>query len=63
MSIFYWFLVADFLILGWLGQKPGATPYIEVGMLATFFYFLFFILLIPLLGIIEKYLLSISDKS
>jgi len=59
-TIFYWFLVSDFLILGWIGQKPVESPYIEVGMIATLFYFLFFIFLIPALGIIEKYLLSIK---
>jgi len=39
---FFWFLVADFFILGWVGQKVVETPYIEIGQVATFFYFLFF---------------------
>ena len=38
---FYWFLVSDFLLLGWIGQKPVESPYIEVGMGATLFYFVF----------------------
>merc|ERR1712054_537844 len=42
-SVAYWFLVSDFLILGWIGQKPVETPYIEVGQVATLFYFLFFL--------------------
>jgi len=53
----YWFLVADFLILGWIGQKPVETPYIEVGQVATLFYFLFLLVLIPAIGIIEKQLI------
>jgi ubiquinol-cytochrome c reductase cytochrome b subunit len=57
-SIFYWFLVADFLILGWIGQEPVESPYVEVGMIATLFYFMFFILLMPLIGFLEKFLLS-----
>jgi len=40
-GFFYWFLVLDFLILGWIGQKPVETPYIEVGTIATAFYFFF----------------------
>jgi len=56
-SMAYWFLVADFLILGWIGQKPVETPYIEVGQVATIFYFLFLLVLIPIIGIIEKELI------
>ena len=40
-SFFYWFLFVDFLILGWIGQKPVESPFIEVGMFATAFYFFF----------------------
>lgn len=50
----YWFLVSDFLILGWIGQQPVETPYLEVGQIATLFYFLFFLVLFPLIGLIEK---------
>jgi ubiquinol-cytochrome c reductase cytochrome b subunit len=56
-SVAYWFLVSDFLILGWIGQKPVETPYIEVGQVATLFYFLFFLVLIPIIGILEKSLI------
>ena len=52
-KIFYWLLVADFLILGWVGQKPVKDAYIFVGQVATVFYFLFFIFLIPLIGNVE----------
>jgi len=38
----YWFLVADFILLGWIGQKPVESPYIEIGFGATVFYFFFF---------------------
>jgi len=41
-SIAYWFFVADFLILGWIGQQPVETPFLEVGQIATAFYFIFF---------------------
>jgi len=53
-SVAYWFLVADFLILGWIGQQPVETPFLEVGQIATGFYFLFFLVLFPLIGLIEK---------
>lgn len=53
-AFFYWFLVADFVILGWIGQKPVESPYIEIGMGATVFYFVFLLVLVPVIGIIEK---------
>jgi len=56
-SIIYWFFVADFLILGWIGQQPVETPFLEVGQFATVFYFLFFLVLFPLIGIVEKKLM------
>jgi len=39
----YWFWVADFIILGWIGQKPVESPYIEVGVFCNNFLFCFFI--------------------
>lgn len=56
-SVFFWILVADFCILGWIGQKPVEDPYVLVGALATIFYFLFFLVLMPLIGIVEKQLI------
>jgi len=56
-SLAYWFLVSDFLILGWIGQQPVETPYLEVGQIATAFYFIFFLILFPLIGVIEKELM------
>jgi ubiquinol-cytochrome c reductase cytochrome b subunit len=55
-SVVFWVLVADFCILGWIGQKPVEDPYVLVGALATGFYFLFFLVLMPLIGIVEKQL-------
>jgi len=52
-KIFYWLIVADFLVLGWVGQKPVKDIYVLVGQAATAFYFLFFVVLIPVIGIIE----------
>lgn len=54
-AVAYWFLVADFVILGWIGQKPVETPYVEIGLGATVFYFVFLVFLIPLIGYIESY--------
>lgn len=61
-GIAYWFLVSDFLFLGWIGQKPVETPFIELGMVATAFYFLFLLVLVPVIGILEKYLINCKEE-
>ena len=60
-KIFYWLLVADFLILGWIGQKPVKDTYVIVGQIATVYYFLFFLVLIPLIGVIEAKLVHFKS--
>lgn len=55
-KIFYWLIVTDFLLLGWIGQKPVTDTYMTVGQWATAYYFFFFLILIPLVGIIESIL-------
>jgi ubiquinol-cytochrome c reductase cytochrome b subunit len=61
-KIFYWLLVADFIILGWIGQKPVKDVFVFVGQIATGFYFLFFLILIPLIGIIEAKLVHYKEQ-
>ena len=57
-KIFYWLLVADFATLMWVGQAPITDPFIALGQLASIYYFSFFFILIPLIGIIETKLVN-----
>jgi ubiquinol-cytochrome c reductase cytochrome b/c1 subunit len=50
----YWLLVVDVLILGYCGAHPPAGTIVVVGQLATFYYFIHFLILIPLIGKIER---------
>jgi len=59
----YWFWIADFLILGWIGQKPVESPYVEVGVCATIFYFVFLLIIIPVVGLVEEFLLKQSSDT
>ena len=52
------FLFADFLLLGWAGQEVVAEPFVLIGQLGTVFYFFYFLILIPSLGIIEHFLIN-----
>ena len=44
-----------------IGQNPVESPYIEIGMFATAFYFMALLILIPLIGIVEKSLISYKE--
>lgn len=56
-SLFFWFFVVDSLILGWVGSKPVEEPYVEIAQVGTSFYFGYFLILLPVLSILENILL------
>ena len=57
-QVFYWLLVADFILLSYIGQAAPESPFIEIGQIASVYYFGFFLVIIPALGIIEKNLIK-----
>jgi len=56
-KFFFWILIGDFIFLGWVGQKPVRDTFIFVGQVATAYYFIFFTILVPIIGIVEKKLI------
>lgn len=50
----FWFLVADFLLLTYIGQCPVEEPWYTLGQICTVFYFSYFLILTPLIGILEN---------
>ena len=50
----FWLFAADTLLLGWIGAKPPEGIYITIGRIATFYYFAHFLVLIPVVGRIER---------
>nr|WDA66160.1 cytochrome b [Lithothamnion corallioides] len=54
---FYYTIVSCCLILGWIGGMPVEEPYVIIGQIASTYYFLYFLLLLPILGRFEKFLL------
>ncbi|BAB48443.1 cytochrome b [Mesorhizobium japonicum] len=51
---FFWLFASDVIFLGWLGSKPAEGWYVPAMQAATLFYFAFFIIVVPLIGMIEK---------
>jgi ubiquinol-cytochrome c reductase cytochrome b subunit len=55
---FFWLLVADYILLGYLGQQAPESPFVEIGQIASVYYFSYFLVIIPFLGILEKKLIQ-----
>jgi len=52
-KLFFWIFAANAIFLGWLGSKPAEGWYIPAMQISTLYYFAFFLILMPLLGLIE----------
>jgi ubiquinol-cytochrome c reductase cytochrome b subunit len=57
-KVFYWFFIIDVVLLGWLGAQPVEAPFILIGQLATVYYFIFLIILIPNIGLLENFFIK-----
>ena len=60
MKFCFFALVADFFILMYIGSQHVESPYIEIGQIATAFYFGWFVIILPLVGILENTLIDIA---
>jgi ubiquinol-cytochrome c reductase cytochrome b subunit len=51
-----WFalLVVDFIILMWVGARPAEGIYPYIALIASAYWFAYFLVILPLLGVIEK---------
>jgi quinol-cytochrome oxidoreductase complex cytochrome b subunit len=51
---FFWLLVVDCFVLGWVGANPPEGHFVIIGQVATAYYFTHFIIILPLLSAFER---------
>jgi quinol-cytochrome oxidoreductase complex cytochrome b subunit len=50
----FWLLVIDVIALGWVGFNPPAGIVVTVGQIATLYFYVHFLILLPLIGKLER---------
>ena len=61
-KIAFFIFVGNFLILMQLGAKHVESPFIEFGQISTALYFAHFLIIVPVISILENSLTELSDK-
>ena len=59
-KIFFYIFVANFLILMQLGAKHVESPFIEFGQISTVLYFSHFLIIVPLISLLENTLIELN---
>lgn len=65
-KVAFFLFVANFLILMELGAKHVESPFIEFGQISTVVYFAYFLIMVPLISLVENTLIELyleSDES
>jgi ubiquinol-cytochrome c reductase cytochrome b subunit len=50
----YWLIVLDSIVLTWVGSQPPEGTALVIGRVATAYYFIHFLIIVPLLGKLER---------
>ena len=51
---FFWVLVLDVAVLGYCGGSPAEEPFVMISQIATAYYFLHFLVVLPLVALMER---------
>lgn len=53
-KIFFWLFVLAFFVLMWCGAMPPEQPFVIISQIATLYWFAYFLVVLPVLGLTEK---------
>jgi ubiquinol-cytochrome c reductase cytochrome b subunit len=55
-----WVFFSMFILLMWIGAQHPEEPFVQIGQIATAYYFAHFLVIVPMIGIIENTLIDIN---
>ncbi|WP_424928730.1 cytochrome b [Amaricoccus tamworthensis] len=53
-KVWFWILVFDFFLLMWCGAMPAEQPFVIISQIGTLYWFSYFLIILPLLGLFER---------
>ena len=53
-KIFFWILILVVAVLGYCGGMPAEEPFVMISQVATMYYFAHFLIILPLLSMVER---------
>nr|BAD20562.1 cytochrome b [Buergeria buergeri] len=59
-KILFWALIANTMVLTWIGGQAVENPFILIGQIASLVYFLIFLILLPMAGTMENKLIKLD---
>jgi ubiquinol-cytochrome c reductase cytochrome b subunit len=62
MRFAFWVFVVDFFYLMYLGSQHAEEPFVTLGAIATALYFGWFVVILPVVGVIENTLMDIATN-
>jgi quinol-cytochrome oxidoreductase complex cytochrome b subunit len=60
MKFFFWVFIVNFIILMWIGSQHPTEPFVFIGQVSTGLYFSYFLIIVPIIGLIENTLIDIA---
>ena len=58
----FWLFVSNFFVLMYIGSQHVEEPFITVGAVSTAFYFAWFLIVVPVIGLVENTLLDLATE-
>ncbi len=53
-KIWFWLFIVNFVVLTWAGAMPAEGIYTNIALIGTTYWFAYFLVIMPLLGVLEK---------